>query len=261
MSISAEQCEQIKRETFVADIEVFSQLPSTNDRALERAMSHASEKPLLIIAERQNSGRGRGTNRWWSHDGALTFSLLLERISAAAEAQATPLVSLSMGVAVCEAILSVSPELDVGLKWPNDVFVSGRKVAGVLIECPSPASGDLVIGIGLNVNNSMQIAPAEVARAASSLFDETHRKHDLQLVLMHILKHIEDQIVLLRTDHERLRQRWSDLCILQGRRVVVVAGRRQHAGMCKGIDTDGGLIIQTESETLKCTTGVVQSVQ
>ena len=125
-----DQLQQIRRETFVADVEFHEQLSSTNDRAIEVANDPALLKPTLIVARDQTAGRGRGNNQWWSSEGALTFSLLLDGDASCHQQRPWSLVSLSMGVAICDAILALCPDLDVGLKWPNDVHILGRKVAG-----------------------------------------------------------------------------------------------------------------------------------
>ena len=76
---------RILRETFVVEVEHHDELGSTNDRAMQRAKQGASRLPLLVIADRQTAGRGRGGNRWWTGPGSLAFSLLLE--SAAVESE------------------------------------------------------------------------------------------------------------------------------------------------------------------------------
>ncbi len=253
--ISAEQCEQIQRETFVAQVESFSTLTSTNDHAIERAIDTSCNKPLLVVAERQTAGRGRGANRWWSNEGALTFSLLLEKVP---DVACLP-VSLATGVAVCDAIETLTEKTGFGLKWPNDVYVSGLKIAGILVERPAQSKGDVVIGIGLNVNNSMRFAPSEISKAATSLLDVTGLNYELHDVLICMLSQIEKTIAAMTTDQSYLQQRWRQLCILRGKNVVVAAGNLQHVGLCKGIDENGALIIETTSGREKCSSGVVQS--
>jgi len=261
MVLTTEQCHQITHETFVAEVEAFSELPSTNDWAIERARGRSGNRPLLVIARRQHAGRGRGTHRWWSHKGGLTFSLLFDRHTFTDDALRSPLVSLAMGVAVCDTILGMYPRLDVGLKWPNDVCLSRRKVAGILIECPSQPPGDVIVGIGLNVNNSMQVAPPEIASRATALCDATQSRHDLHAILLAMLQRIEHQSGLLKTDPERVRQRWSDFCMLTGKRITLTTGHRRVAGICHGIAHDGGLVLQTPSGVATCSAGVVQSIE
>jgi BirA family biotin operon repressor/biotin-[acetyl-CoA-carboxylase] ligase len=259
MTLTVEQCEDVKRETFIEHIETHERLPSTSDLALQRADQDPQKAPLLIVAEHQTAGRGRGSNPWWSEAGALTFSLLIDCPPALADPQRLSLASLAVGVAVCEAIQKLSPELDAGLKWPNDVFVSDRKLAGILIETVTRPNRMLVIGIGMNVNNSIHSAPVELQGQATSLIDLTQGSHDCPQLLLSILKQIEHQLHQLEHNPDQLRQRWTDLCILNGKTVTLLVGEKQYVGVCKGMDDNGALIIQTESGPVTCSTGVVKS--
>lgn len=132
--LTLNQLRQLQRETFVAAIEYHEQLASTNDRAIELANDPAQKRPTLIVARDQTAGRGRGSNQWWSRAGALTFSLLLNGAEIGDQRRSWPLVSLSMGVAICDAIKAHCPDLKVGLKWPNDVYISGRRVNAPYLE-------------------------------------------------------------------------------------------------------------------------------
>jgi len=249
--------ERIKQQTMVADVEWFATLPSTNDHAVQQARNRDCRKPLLVLAEQQTAGRGRGANQWWSEQGALTFALLIDSIQDVPNA----FISLAMGVAVCDAIRSFDGALDAGLKWPNDVYLADRKAGGILIERPSMNNGDCIIGIGLNVNNSTRSAPAEILDKATSLLDMGQQEYELQAVLIHLLQHIERALGAIGDDLDKLRGRWRELCILRGRQLEVDLGDRSHIGMCQGIDDDGALVIETASGPARCTTGVVKSFE
>ncbi|MGA2799032.1 MAG: biotin--[acetyl-CoA-carboxylase] ligase, partial [Thermoguttaceae bacterium] len=131
---------RILRETFVVEVEHHDELESTNDRAMQRAKQGASRLPLLVIADRQTAGRGRGGNRWWTGPGSLAFSLLLQ--SAAVESKdnvmlgrqlnchPNNLISLAAGVAVAETLEPLLKSKEIGIRWPNDVISGGRKLAG-----------------------------------------------------------------------------------------------------------------------------------
>lgn len=248
---------RIQRETMVAAVELFESLHSTNDHALQRAADSDCPRPLLVVAEQQTAGRGRGANRWWSESGALTFSLLLE---GGTDDPAAP-ISLAVGVAVCDAIRSLHAGLEPGVKWPNDVFLDGRKIAGILIERPSHDRRDYVVGIGLNVNNSLQQAPADVADVATSLIDVAGSPRDLHAVLAELLHQIDRAVSSLATNPEWLRARWRELCILDGRHVLVEAGNRQVAGICRGIDNSGALLVETPDGVQSCISGSVASFE
>ena len=118
----------------VAQIDYHESIGSTSDRALELAARGETALPLLVAAERQTAGRGRGTNRWLTADGALTFSLALEAAPSVLRHEQWPHIALVAGIAVCDALRAHLPAADLRVKWPNDVFLAGRKVCGILSE-------------------------------------------------------------------------------------------------------------------------------
>src|SRR5690349_2367368 len=120
----------VRAETFVRHIEQHEEIGSTNDRAMELAVERDLPVPALVIAERQIAGRGRGGNVWRSGAGALTFSLVIER-PAGLPRERMALLSLAAGLAAREAVVGAAPGHDVKVKWPNDVYLDGRKVCGI----------------------------------------------------------------------------------------------------------------------------------
>ncbi len=178
---------RILRETFVVEVEHHDELGSTNDRAMQRAKQGASRLPLLVIADRQTAGRGRGGNRWWTGPGSLAFSLLLE--SAAVEGKEdtsslkmsrqfnchpNTLMSLAAGVAVADTVKPLLKSHEIGIRWPNDVIAAGRKLAGILVEVLP--DGHAVVGIGINTNDSMADVPAELLPHATTLLELTGKR-------------------------------------------------------------------------------------
>src|SRR5262245_23444181 len=102
----------------VAEIDYHESLGSTSDRALELAARRAPKLPLLVLANRQTSGRGRGANRGWASTGALTFSLVLDEAASGMTRERWPLRSLIAGLAVCRALADLVPRGDWRVKWP-----------------------------------------------------------------------------------------------------------------------------------------------
>jgi BirA family biotin operon repressor/biotin-[acetyl-CoA-carboxylase] ligase len=252
--LTAEQCERITIETFVNDIEAFDRLASTNDYALQCSREGKRSKPLLVVTQQQIKGRGRGKNQWWSGKGSLTFSLLVDSAASLQSARPSPLTSLIVGVAVCEALLALCGDIDVKVKWPNDVYIRGRKVAGILIECPTHVGSDVVIGIGLNVNNTIQAAPQELANTATTLLDEMGQEYPLDRVLIQLLQHLEEGF-----SQQTFASRFRELCILTDKQVIIDVGNRTFSGLCTGIDEDGALVLQTEDGPEKIVAGVIRS--
>ncbi len=250
--------ERIECDTFVRRVEFHAETPSTNDLALERAAGERVPTPLLILTERQTAGRGRGANRWWSAPGALTFSLLLDAAAENLPTQRWPQVSLTAGLAVCEALQRFLPPVEIGLKWPNDVFILDRKVCGILVETSSRRAGMLVLGVGINVNNSFAAAPPDVRSIATSLTDVGHCDYDLPDVLIGVLRQLAGRLQQLATGADDVWQRWQTFSMLTGRTVHLEAGTRQVVGVCQGIDRQGALVLRTDSATERFFGGIVR---
>lgn len=249
---------RIIAETFVKQVEFHAEIGSTNDRALDLAVAEVgSTTPLLIWALQQNAGRGRGANRWWASEGALTFSLLLDTAELGLPQERWPQVSLTTGLAVCAALQDLLPQVDISLKWPNDVFLDGRKICGILVEIPPRQSGKLVVGIGININNSVRNAPAEVAAKATAVCDVSDRTWDLPLVLIQVLSHLGDHLRRLSENDSALSIRWDELCFLRGRTVQHLVGDRLTLGVCQGVDRQGALLLRTETELVRVLGGVI----
>jgi BirA family transcriptional regulator, biotin operon repressor / biotin---[acetyl-CoA-carboxylase] ligase len=142
----------------------FRRTDSTNTRARELAAAGAPHGTVVTAAE-QTSGRGRQGRTWTAPAGkALLYSAIVRPLD-----QRHALLPLAVPIAVCEAAEELAPGTSCQVKWPNDVWVGERKLAGVLIEA-RPQDGWGVIGVGLNLSISRDEFPAELQDAAASLF-------------------------------------------------------------------------------------------
>jgi BirA family transcriptional regulator, biotin operon repressor / biotin---[acetyl-CoA-carboxylase] ligase len=245
LEFTSADVERIRSLGHVAEVEVHSEIGSTNDRAIERALEQTLRCPCLILADRQTAGRGRGGNLWWSAPGALTFSLVLEPRRVGLATEAFPQVALAAGLAACEAIEQILPQASPRLKWPNDVFLCGKKVSGILLESPRADSGRLIVGVGLNVNNSLAAAPVELRETAVSMIDVTGRPLDRTAVLIAVLERLDAWLRALAVQPREVFERWRRNCLLTGKRVCLKSGIREIEGLCRGIDESGRLLIST----------------
>jgi BirA family biotin operon repressor/biotin-[acetyl-CoA-carboxylase] ligase len=275
---------RVMRETSVARVEYHPTLDSTNTRAAECAARGAIDLPLLVVADRQTAGRGRGGNRWWSSPGSLTFSLLIDAATVAAGEERSPLVALAAAVAVVDCVAPLLPTHQVGIYWPNDVYVHigqsqggadipvcreelahrGRqeclphqsechqsedhlmpdhKLAGILVEVLPDRRH--VIGIGLNVNNSLADASAELRETAVTLRDLSGRDHDRTAVLIDLLRRLEGLFLQLRESPKEIAGRADSLCLQRGRGLTLRWSNRTVAGVCRGIAADGAIVLET----------------
>jgi BirA family transcriptional regulator, biotin operon repressor / biotin---[acetyl-CoA-carboxylase] ligase len=251
---------RIIAETCVRRIEYHVELPSTNDFALRLLRDdEPGDLPILVLAARQTRGRGRGDHRWWSSEGALTFSLLTALDPRELPLERRPLLALAVGRAVRDALGEMLPTAVVQLKWPNDVYLNGRKVCGILIELPARPADLCVIGIGVNVNNSFHAAPVEIRERAISLADATDRPaYELTDVLISILQHFEAEMQTLVRQPEAIVDRWQKHCMLTGRWIGLRTETQCTWGHCRGIDWTGRLIIDTPQGPQTFSSGTIE---
>jgi BirA family biotin operon repressor/biotin-[acetyl-CoA-carboxylase] ligase len=234
--------------TIVRYVELHELLGSTNDRALELASNLELRTPALIAARLQTAGRGRGDHKWWAGEGALTFSLILDTTDLGVTQRDWPRLSLATAVAVCDALGRLAPAESLAIKWPNDVMLRDAKISGVLIESRKRADSSrdrLVIGVGVNVNNSWQSSPPDAASRGIALCDAIGKPSGLQAVLISFLQALERRIKQLADLDYRLVAEWQRLCATQGRKVEVVANGHSTRGRCEGITADGAILVRT----------------
>ncbi|RPI80469.1 MAG: biotin--[acetyl-CoA-carboxylase] ligase [Planctomycetaceae bacterium] len=246
-------------------------IDSTNTLALQSALQPELPTPYLIGAEQQTAGRGRGNHRWWSAPGALTFSLILNPRTDFAGPAVPPLnencwprISLVAALALCDVLAERVPAGKPRLKWPNDVHLAGRKVAGILVEVPPQPAGTarrLVLGIGINVNNSLVLAPEEIRSVAAALCDITGGPMSREELLLDWMERFGDHARSLATGAADLADGWRSYCLLAGQTVTLQAGNRTVAGHCLGIDDEGALLIDTPTGTERCFGGVLVRIQ
>ncbi|HEX3599047.1 MAG TPA: biotin--[acetyl-CoA-carboxylase] ligase [Lacipirellulaceae bacterium] len=259
----------IRAASLVRHVEIHDEIGSTNDRAAELAQEAATLLPTLVVTRRQMAGRGRGQNLWASAEGALTFSILLQPSSIGIATSNWPQLSLATAVAICDVLgEELQAEINgnenggasLGIKWPNDVMLNDRKVCGILIESPAATirREQLIIGIGINVNNSWQREPVDVSANRIALCDASSRCHDLQRTLLRLLTALETRLKEVATQDPCLPRAWQKLCWLRGKRIEVSDAGRTIEGMCVGTAEDGRIVIQSGSKSVRLLSGSVR---
>lgn len=236
----------------VATIDHRAEAGSTMDVA--RAIATAADHPLpaVVIADRQTSGRGRRGAGWWQAPGSLAMSLVVDAHSLGAESP-QPIWSLACGVALAEAVRAVEPAVAAVVRWPNDVEVAGRKLAGILVET---AGGDRVIfGVGLNSRGTVRDAPAALRHRVVTIPDLSGRPLGRQRLLAAFLPKLFGLLRAQAADPDTLVGRYRPLCCLTGREVVVHVGQERHSGLCRGIAPGGGLLVETARGVETITSG------
>jgi BirA family biotin operon repressor/biotin-[acetyl-CoA-carboxylase] ligase len=234
---------------FAQQILWYPEIGSTNDIAGALADRNAPEG-LVVLADRQTAGRGRLGRSWASPSGAGIYVSTLLRPSVTV----ATLLTIAAGVAVAEGIAAATG-LSSHVKWPNDVHVSGRKLAGILAE---GAVGHVVLGIGINVQSAAY--PADVAARATSIETELGRHIDRGLVLAECLAALAARYRELQDGRGReVVDAWrSRAAGMLGRRVEWDSAGRQQIGLAENIDDDGALIVKVGAGTQRIRSGEVR---
>ena len=258
MSMTTFDLNRIHRSTSLRHVEYHETLDSTNKLAAQLMSDLLPLSPALVLTTTQTAGRGRGTNSWWANTGALTFSLVLNPAALNLSQDRTPLTTLAAGVAIRAVIASLVPESVVSIKWPNDILLNELKVCGILAKQifvdGQPA---LVVGIGINVNNSLHGAPDDVRQRATSIYDATGESLDLTGVLVAVLNAIEASISELCQCPDVMLAELNRHSLLNGRVVTLQAGETMWRGLCSGIDEVGALVLNTDSGRKSLIAGTV----
>lgn len=225
---------------------------STNRVARELA---AAGKPhgFAVLAARQTAGRGRLGRSWQSPAGQGLYATILLRPGLHAEEYAK--ITLTAGLAVC-LVLEEMCQLPVRLKWPNDIYISGRKCGGILVETSS-LTGETdkcfaLVGIGVNVNGDRETFPPELQKRATSLLQESGKEYDVLTVFEGIRVRLLQLIAQLADEgFADILEQWRKRDMLQGRWLqwLTPTGAVVY-GESLGVDSSGMLTVRDSSGTI-----------
>lgn len=222
---------------------ILPQTESTNTEAAQRILS-GDAHGICLVAEQQTAGRGRRGRQWLSPFARnLYFSVVWEFSSGAAALEG---LSLCVGVAVARALRRLGAE-SPSLKWPNDVLLDGRKIAGILLEMQGDPAGicQVIIGVGLNVRmggvdvSAIDQPWADLASAGIG----APRSAVLAAVLDELYQAL---LVYGEKGFARFHEEWSELDAFRDREVAVTLGEKRIIGRARGVEANGGLVIDTE---------------
>lgn len=224
-------------------IEYHARIASTQDRARELAPG-----PAVVVADEQTAGRGTKERRWLAPAGTgLLASFVLPGPPGAA-----PVASLVAGVAVARALDALGVA-GAHLKWPNDVQLRGRKVAGILTQVSSGPGGHLIVGVGLNVSQDDGDLQA-LGAPATSLAAEGHAVDRLD-ALVHLVREMG---LVLAGDPAAALAEWRRRSTVLGRRVIAVRpGEEPVRGEAVGLEPDGALLVETAYGPVRILAGEV----
>lgn len=227
------------------DIRVFEETNSTND-IVEKLARDGVKEGVVVFAEAQTRGRGRLGRKWLSPARrGLWFSVLLRPDL---RPQAATQLTVAAATSLCRAIRAQT-ELKPQVKWPNDILINGRKVAGVLTELAAEIDHvkHLILGIGVDVNLSASEFPVELKKVATSLKIESGRHLNRLDLATAILRELDADYQRIKSGRfAEVADEWEEQCITLGHRVRIHIGPREVAGRAEALDDDGALLVRTD---------------
>ncbi len=243
--------------TIGCQIHYFEEVESTQNIARNLAAEGAPHG-TVVIAETQSAGRGRMGRGWHSPPGVNLYTTIILRPKIAMAE--VPRLSLVAGIAAAEALEEVAPGI-VQLKWPNDVWLNGRKAGGIISEAVTDRTQQLdsvLVGIGLNLNLAAADVPPEIRERAISVLIATGRRCDRIAVANSLFTRLNiryDESVT--NGFAAVRPHWERYSALTGKRVTVVDAGTREEGVVTGIDAEGALLLETANGTRRIIAGDV----
>lgn len=228
-------------------VHTYDEIDSTSTE-VDRLLNNGATAPLVVIASKQTAGKGRRGNKWMSCSGENLYMSLGFRpdIETARIGQYT----LWMGICLAE-FLKNETGLDFKVKWPNDLYVEGRKLAGILSEAKIDTDHvqHLIVGLGLNINGGLRMFPDDLKGRASSLKLETGQSVSFNRLASVIARLIVEQSELYFSEslQEEIQKKWDNFDFLKGRKVVAKRVKNSIIGIANGIDEKGQLLIQLDN--------------
>src|SRR5919112_3191494 len=238
----------------------YKKIRSTQQLAISLAESNiTNEHGTVILADEQDEGIGRGKKKWVSPIGGLWMSLIIKpRIKFAK----LNMISVISAISVCEAINDIS-QLKTNIKWPNDILINDKKLAGILIDTNTNNSKNdyLIIGIGINIDVDIPKINLSVASnnilpmRVTSIHNEIKVKNLDRFILMkQLLGKVDFYLSLL--EHDRYNKKiigiYKKLSNTLGKRIIVYhEGLKKYSGIVKEIDNGGGLILERDDKVLE----------
>ena len=221
---------------------VYSCTSSTNDVASEYAKNKKNDG-LVIFTEEQTAGRGRAGTKW--HSGradSILCSIVLTDCKCNAE-----LLSLTCAVAIADGLGKIGG-IEAKIKWPNDIILNGKKVAGILLESKTDDSGNTcIIGVGINCHQKKDSFPTELQSVATSIDIESHSIADRISLAKRLLTSLDHWLEVAEKNSKKVTDQWCKLSVQLGHRVKLIYNGQEFAGNCIGIDPEKGLVLQLDT--------------
>ena len=221
---------------------------STQNLAILLAEKNPDSDGIVIIAEQQKSGRGRENRKWLSPKGGIWLSVI---IRPRMPASIITLLPFAAALAVCEAIKKTT-QLDAKLRWPNDVIISSKKVAGILIDSSIEAEriNYAVIGIGVNANVKSSLISSHLEKSikVTSLSEELGHETSIFGLTKEILERLEYyHIQMEHSVPHTIIDKWKKNSDILGQKVAIMQRNRTIQGMVADVKDDGSLVVRADN--------------
>jgi BirA family transcriptional regulator, biotin operon repressor / biotin---[acetyl-CoA-carboxylase] ligase len=231
------------------EIFFYETVGSTNTIAAE--LSEKTSEGAVVLADSQERGRGRLGRTWISPAGVnIHISVILRP---KIELRDATLITIMAAVA-CATALRKATGLDVSIKWPNDLTVSGRKLGGILTDLRTERGTIVaaIVGIGINVNSNTDAFPVEVNKIATSVKKETGKPFSREEITVAVLDEMNKWYTILQGgDNNMLLSAWKRLTSTLGKKVVAIVGEETLNGVAEAVDDEGRLLLRLPSGEIK----------
>jgi len=231
----------------VQKIIIFDEVTSTNNEA-KKLIQNGEEEGTIILALTQKTGRGRFQRIWESPKGGLYFSIILKPTVSPEKTTLLPLVG---ALAVSSTLRSYG--LSAEIKWPNDVRVRKKKIAGILLESDAYKSHlhYVILGIGVNLNIDINVLSDEIKNKTTSLFQEHHAVDYVKFLKELLLQLDTYYLLFLNEEYETIISEWKKQSDTMNRRVKIVSSTDEIIGAAYNVDNSGFLLVITDSGEYK----------
>ena len=250
---------KIKSEFVGRRVYYFDEIDSTQNYALQIS-NNKNENGTIIVAEKQTHGKGRLNRKWYSPEGGIWLSVIIHPEFQISDATIIPLAA---SLALCESIKKVH-KIKTDVKWPNDITIDGKKVAGMLIDTSIQGNKveNLVLGIGINFAVNIQQIEKRLKNSpnfygVTSLFPEKNRPSKIELLVQFLLELEKVINSLIKGKNTQIIRDWSKHTNMFGKTISVNTGNGKISGIAKKIDSDGALIIKTGTKNRRIFVGDV----
>jgi len=249
----------LKTKTVGKRVYYFEEIDSTQNFAEQIALDE-KENGTIVIAEKQTAGKGRLDRKWTSPKGGIWFSLI---IHPKFDVSTSTLVPIAGAVALAKAIKNTL-NIDVSVKWPNDITLNGKKVAGMLVDASFQANNIdyLILGIGINFDIDAKKIEKRLSKSANFYGVNSLRKKDdstpPKILLREFLVQFEKILIQLnKGEKAKIVKEWTKKADKIGKRISINTSDGKISGVAQGIDNDGALKLKTSKGIKKIFVGDV----